>query len=77
MLLVFIAKIHLGIINHLFDALFLTFGTNQQYITGIGYESWHIRYVGVQVAQYMRDHHLSLEEFTEEWQAAAAAFEGL
>lgn len=46
-------------------------------ITGIGYESWHIRYVGVQVAQYMRDHHLSLEEFTEEWQAAAAAFEGL
>ena len=45
-------------------------------ITGIGYESWHIRYVGVQVAQYMRDAHLSLEEFTEEWEAAAAAFEG-
>jgi len=46
-------------------------------ITGIGYESWHIRYVGVQVAQYMRDQHLSLEEFTEEWKAAAAAFEGV
>ena len=45
-------------------------------ITGIGYESWHIRYVGVQVAQYMRDQHLSLEEFTEEWQAAVASFEG-
>ena len=45
-------------------------------ITGIGYESWHIRYVGVQVAQYMRDHHLSLEEFTEEWQTAVAEFEG-
>lgn len=44
-------------------------------ITGIGYESWHIRYVGVQVAQYMRDQHLSLEEFTEEWQAAVNAFE--
>lgn len=44
-------------------------------ITGIGYESWHIRYVGVQVAQYMRDHHLSLEEFTAEWQAAVEAFE--
>lgn len=45
-------------------------------ITGIGYESWHIRYVGVQVARYMRDAHLSLEEFTAEWEAAAAAFEG-
>ena len=44
-------------------------------ITGIGYESWHIRYVGVQVAQYMRDRHLSLEEFTEEWKAAVTAFE--
>ena len=46
-------------------------------ITGIGYESWHIRYVGVQVAQYMRDQHLSLEEFTEEWKEAVAAFEGM
>jgi len=46
-------------------------------ITGIGYESWHIRYVGVQVAQYMRDQHLSLEEFTEEWKAAVSAFEGV
>lgn len=46
-------------------------------ITGIGYESWHIRYVGVQVAQYMRDENLSLEEFTEEWEAAAAEFEGI
>ena len=45
-------------------------------ITGIGYESWHIRYVGVQVAQYMRDQHLSLEEFTVEWKAAVNAFEG-
>ena len=49
---------------------------DKEEITGIGYESWHIRYVGVQVAQYMRDMHLSLEEFTEEWEAAAAAFEG-
>lgn len=49
---------------------------DKEEITGIGYESWHIRYVGVQVAQYMRDQHLSLEEFTEEWKAAVAAFEG-
>ena len=29
----------------------------------------------VQVAQYMRDQHLSLEEFTAEWKEAAAAYE--
>ena len=50
---------------------------DKEEITGIKYESWHIRYVGVQVAQYMRDQHLSLEEFTEEWTAEAAAFEGM
>ena len=45
-------------------------------ITGIKYESWHLRYVGVQVAQYMRDHDLCLEEFTEEWKEAVAAYDG-
>ena len=45
-------------------------------ITGISYESWHLRYVGVQVAQYMRDKHLCLEEFTQEWHAAVAEYEG-
>lgn len=44
-------------------------------ITKIGYESWHIRYVGVQVAQYMRDQNLCLEEFTEEWKEAVAEYE--
>ena len=43
-------------------------------ITGINYESWHLRYVGVQVAQYMRDHNLCLEEFTEEWKEAVAQY---
>ena len=43
-------------------------------VTGIKYESWHLRYVGVQVAQYMRDHNLCLEEFTEEWKEAVASF---
>ena len=46
-------------------------------ITGIDYEPWHLRYVGVQVAQYMRDHNLCLEEFTQEWQAAVAQYEVL
>ena len=45
-------------------------------ITRIIYEPWHLRYVGVQVAQYMRDHNLCLEEFTAEWKEAAAAYEG-
>ena len=44
-------------------------------ITKIIYEPWHLRYVGVQVARYMRDRGLSLEEFTEEWQAAEAAYQ--
>ena len=43
-------------------------------VTGIKYESWHLRYVGVQVAQYMRDKNLCLEEFTEEWKEAVASF---
>jgi len=48
---------------------------DKEEITGIIYEPWHLRYVGVQVAQYMRDHNLCLEEFTEEWQAAVADYE--
>ena len=38
-------------------------------ITQITYEPWHLRYVGIQVAEYMKENHLSLEEFTEEWQS--------
>ncbi len=48
---------------------------DKEEITEIVYEPWHLRYVGVQVAQYMRDQNLCLEEFTEEWQAAVAAYE--
>lgn len=45
-------------------------------ITQITAEAWHLRYVGVQVAQYMRDRNLCLEEFTAEWKEAVAAFGG-
>ncbi|MBU3878164.1 M15 family metallopeptidase [Faecalicatena sp. AGMB00832] len=31
--------------------------------TGINYEPWHFRYVGVKAAQYMKEHGLCLEEF--------------
>ena len=34
-------------------------------ITGIIYEPWHFRYVGVEAAKYMTENHLCLEEFTE------------
>ncbi len=48
---------------------------DKEAITEITYEPWHLRYVGVQVAEYMRDSHLCLEEFTEEWQAAMTEYE--
>ena len=31
--------------------------------TGVDYEDWHYRYVGVENAKYMTAHHLSLEEY--------------
>ena len=43
-------------------------------VTGINYEPWHLRYVGVKCAAYMRENNLSLEEFTEEWQAYIADY---
>ena len=48
----------------------------KQEITRIIYEPWHLRYVGLEVAAYMMNNDLCLEEFTEEWQAEVAAFEG-
>lgn len=44
-------------------------------ITKITYEPWHLRYVGVQVAQYMHAKNICLEEFTSEWKEAVAAYE--
>jgi D-alanyl-D-alanine carboxypeptidase len=32
-------------------------------VTGIEYEPWHLRYVGLEAAQYMTEHDLCLEEF--------------
>jgi len=34
-------------------------------ITGINFEPWHFRYVGVEAAQYITKHHLTLEEYLE------------
>ncbi|KRN32285.1 M15 family metallopeptidase [Weissella halotolerans] len=34
--------------------------------TGIAYESWHFRYVGLANAHYMAKHHLTLEEYVQQ-----------
>ncbi|CEN28046.1 MAG: D-alanyl-D-alanine carboxypeptidase family protein [Lactococcus sp.] len=31
--------------------------------TGVGYEDWHFRYVGVENAKYMTEHNLTLEQY--------------
>lgn len=47
----------------------------KQDITGIIYEPWHLRYVGQEIAKYMMENRLSLEEFTQEYQTAIAEYE--
>ncbi|MDD2429093.1 MAG: M15 family metallopeptidase [Eubacteriales bacterium] len=53
----------------------LRYMEDKQDITGIIYEPWHFRYVGDEVAAYIMDNHMSLEEFTTEYQQAIAAYE--
>ncbi|MBE5783203.1 MAG: D-alanyl-D-alanine carboxypeptidase family protein [Clostridiales bacterium] len=43
--------------------------------TNIKYEPWHFRYVGTEAAAYIMENHLSLEEFTREWQAYIEEYE--
>lgn len=48
---------------------------DKEQITKIKYEPWHLRYLGVDIAQYMKKHNLCHEEFTDEWKAALTAYE--
>ena len=41
----------------------LRFEEDKTSSTGVDYEDWHWRYVGVKNAEYMTKHHLSLEEY--------------
>lgn len=41
----------------------LRYDRGKEEITGIQYEPWHFRYVGVKAARYLKEHDLSLEEF--------------
>lgn len=52
------------LVEHAHDYGFvMRYGENKTDITGIQYEPWHYRYVGVEAAKYMKDNELSLEEF--------------
>lgn len=43
----------------------LRYAKGKEEITGIQYEPWHFRYVGVENARFMKEHELVLEEFIE------------
>lgn len=53
----------------------LRYMEDKEEVTGIKFEPWHFRYVGQEAAAYIMENHLSLEEFTEEWQAYVAEYE--
>ncbi len=53
----------------------LRYMADKEESTGIKFEPWHFRYVGKEAAAYIMENHLSLEEFTEEWQAYIADWE--
>ena len=44
----------------------LRYPLGKEDITGIEFEPWHFRYVGVEAATYIMEHELTLEEFIEE-----------
>ena len=53
----------------------LRYMEDKEEITGIKFEPWHFRYVGREAAAYIMENHLSLEEFTEEWESYVADYE--
>ncbi len=53
----------------------LRYMEDKEDVTGIKFEPWHFRYVGLKAAQYIMENHMSLEEFTEEWQTYLADWE--
>lgn len=41
----------------------LRYPRGKEKITGVGYESWHFRYVGVKLAKELKDKNITLEEY--------------
>ena len=52
----------------------LRYPKDKEAITEINYEPWHLRYVGVEVATYIMDNGLCLEEFHDQLSAAIEEF---
>lgn len=52
----------------------LRYPSDKEDITEINYEPWHLRYVGKEVATYIMDNGLCLEEFHQQLQAAIDEF---
>ena len=52
----------------------LRYPSDKEDITKINYEPWHLRYVGVEVATYIMENGLCLEEFYDELMAAIDQF---
>jgi len=48
------------------------YGSDKEDITGYIYEPWHFRYVGVEVASFMKENNLCLEEFWALYEAPEA-----
>lgn len=45
----------------------LRYPKDKEAITQIGYEPWHFRYVGVPMAEWLTEHHLTLEELHDQY----------
>ncbi len=43
----------------------------KEYITGYKYEPWHIRYVGINVASYIFENNITLEEYIDKYKKGA------
>ena len=41
----------------------LRFPKNKEEETGYHFESWHYRYVGIDIAKYIKENDISLEEY--------------
>ncbi len=60
--------------NCIYYGFILRYTEDEEEKTGIRFEPWHFRYVGKEVAGYIHANDFTLEEFTEQWQAALDEF---
>ncbi len=54
----------------------LRYPKDKEDMTGIAYESWHFRYVGVEAATYIMENELTLEEYIKEIEESKAVYTG-